>query len=111
MILTETQARAISGVLTVEALCSAAPRPIIDRPHRGFAKLIVDRRTHTCWAATIVGERAVEIAQVAAVAMAADNEGGGLHTHPRVVSDVHQCPGPGSADSRLAADAERGITP
>ncbi len=69
--LTEAQARTTSDVLTVKALYSAMPRPIIDGRTVGFAKLIVDRRAHTILGCHIVGERAVEIAQVASVAMAA----------------------------------------
>ena len=46
------------------------PRPIIDGRPEGFCKLIVDRRLHTILGCHIVGERAVELAQLAAVAMA-----------------------------------------
>jgi pyruvate/2-oxoglutarate dehydrogenase complex dihydrolipoamide dehydrogenase (E3) component len=70
--LTEAQARAHSDVLTVKASYGATPRPIIDGRVVGFVKLIVNRQTHTIVGCHIVGERAVEIAQVAAVAMAAD---------------------------------------
>ncbi len=69
--LTEAQASATSDVLTVKAPYSAMPRPIIDGRTIGFAKLIVDRHAHTILGCHIVGERAVEIAQVASVAMAA----------------------------------------
>jgi pyruvate/2-oxoglutarate dehydrogenase complex dihydrolipoamide dehydrogenase (E3) component len=68
--LTEAQASALSDVLVVKAPYSAMPRPIIDGRTIGFAKLIVDRRAHTILGCHIVGERAVEIAQVASVAMA-----------------------------------------
>ena len=44
-------------------------RPIIDGRTDGFCKLIVDRGTHRILGCHVVGERAVEIAQVAAVAM------------------------------------------
>jgi pyruvate/2-oxoglutarate dehydrogenase complex dihydrolipoamide dehydrogenase (E3) component len=70
--LTESQARASLDVLTVKAAYSDTPRPIIDGRTVGFVKLIVDRQTHRLLGCHIVGERAVEIAQVAAVAMAAD---------------------------------------
>ena len=48
------------------------PRPIIDGRPTGFCKLIADRRLHTILGCHIVGERAVELAQLAAIAIAAD---------------------------------------
>ena len=48
----------------------AVPRPIIDGRPTGFCKLIVDRRRHTVLGCHIVGERAVELAQVAAIVIA-----------------------------------------
>ena len=48
------------------------PRPIIDGRPTGFCKLIVDRQLHSILGCHIVGERAVELAQLAATAMAAD---------------------------------------
>ena len=50
---------------------AVAARPIIDGRTDGFCKLIVDRGTHRILGCHVVGERAVEIAQVAAVAVAA----------------------------------------
>ena len=47
------------------------PRPIIDGRPTGFCKLIVDRGDHTILGCHIVGERAVELAQLAAIAVAA----------------------------------------
>ena len=47
------------------------PRPIIDGRTTGFCKLIADRQLHTILGCHIVGERAVELAQLAAIAMAA----------------------------------------
>jgi len=47
-------------------------RTIIDGRTVGFCKLIVDRATHTILGCHVVGERAVEITQVAAIAIAAD---------------------------------------
>jgi pyruvate/2-oxoglutarate dehydrogenase complex dihydrolipoamide dehydrogenase (E3) component len=47
------------------------PRSIIDGRPAGFCKLIVESSTHRMLGCHIVGERAVEIAQVAAVAVAA----------------------------------------
>ena len=46
-------------------------RTIIDGRTFGFCKLIADRKTCTILGCHVVGERAVEIAQVAAIAMAA----------------------------------------
>ena len=48
----------------------AVPRPIIDGRPTGFCKLIADRQLHTILGCHIVGERAVELAQLAAIAMA-----------------------------------------
>jgi pyruvate/2-oxoglutarate dehydrogenase complex dihydrolipoamide dehydrogenase (E3) component len=48
-----------------------AARPIIDGRPDGFCKLIVDRGSHRILGCHVVGERAVEIAQVGAVAIAA----------------------------------------
>ena len=48
-----------------------AARPIIDGRTTGFCKVIVDRTTHSILGCHVVGERAVELAQVAAVAIAA----------------------------------------
>ena len=48
------------------------PRPIIDGRTTGFCKLIVDRQLHTILGCHIVGERAVELAQLAAIATAAE---------------------------------------
>ena len=45
-------------------------RPIIDGRPTGFCKLIVDREVHTIVGCHIVGERAGELAQLAAIAMA-----------------------------------------
>ena len=47
------------------------PRPIIDGRPTGFCKLIVDRESHAILGCHVVGERAVELAQLAATAMAA----------------------------------------
>ena len=46
-------------------------RTIIDGRTTGFCKLIVDRSTRTILGCHIVGERAVEIAQVVSIAMSA----------------------------------------
>jgi dihydrolipoamide dehydrogenase len=70
--LTEANARAIYPDVVVSKVPSdALARPLIDGRPVGFCKLIVHRGSHRILGCHIVGERAVEIAQVAAVAMAA----------------------------------------
>jgi pyruvate/2-oxoglutarate dehydrogenase complex dihydrolipoamide dehydrogenase (E3) component len=69
--LTEAQAQADHDILVVKAPYSFVARPIIDGRTTGFGKLIVDRQTHTILGCHVVGERAVEIVQVATVAVAA----------------------------------------
>ena len=49
----------------------ATTRTIIDGRTFGFCKLIVDRATHKILGCHVVGERAVEITQVAAIAITA----------------------------------------
>ncbi len=49
----------------------ATTRTIIDGHNFGFCKLIADRKTSKILGCHIVGERAVEITQVAAIAIAA----------------------------------------
>jgi dihydrolipoamide dehydrogenase len=69
--LTETQARA-SGEVVVGKICfNSTTRTIIDGRTIGFCKLIVDSKTRQILGCHVVGERAVEITQVAAVCMAA----------------------------------------
>jgi pyruvate/2-oxoglutarate dehydrogenase complex dihydrolipoamide dehydrogenase (E3) component len=71
--LTEAAARAShADVLVSTVRYDELPRPLIDGRPIGFCKLIVDRCKHQIIGCHIVGERAVEIAQVAAVAMAAE---------------------------------------
>jgi dihydrolipoamide dehydrogenase len=70
--LNEANARAAHDDVCVSTVAYAdVPRPIIDGRPLGFCKLIADRGTHQILGCHIVGERAVEIAQIAAVAMAA----------------------------------------
>ena len=51
--------------------CNATTRPIIDGRPQGFCKLIVDRGTRTAVGCHIVGDRAVDIVQTAAIVIAA----------------------------------------
>jgi pyruvate/2-oxoglutarate dehydrogenase complex dihydrolipoamide dehydrogenase (E3) component len=67
--LTERKARETHDVLVAKALFEDADRPTIDGRTIGFCKLIVDRGTHAILGCHIVGERAVEIVQMASIAM------------------------------------------
>ncbi|MGC2129239.1 MAG: NAD(P)/FAD-dependent oxidoreductase [Candidatus Aquilonibacter sp.] len=69
--LTEAAARATHDVLIAVADYSETTRPIIDGRTRGFCKLVVDSQTRRLLGCHIVGERAVEVAQMAAIAMTA----------------------------------------
>ncbi len=69
--LTETTARQTRNVIVATQHFDSLPRPIIDGRPTGFCKLIADRQHHTILGCHIVGERAVELAQLAAIAMAA----------------------------------------
>ena len=68
--LTETKARARHEVATARVDLKSTTRTIIDGRTTGFCKLIVDRTTRKILGCHVVGERAVEITQLAAVAMA-----------------------------------------
>jgi dihydrolipoamide dehydrogenase len=69
--LTEAKARATHDVVTASVHFDATVRTIIDGRKCGFCKLIVDRKTCKILGCHVVGERAVDITQVAAIAMAA----------------------------------------
>jgi dihydrolipoamide dehydrogenase len=68
--LTEAKARETHDILTSTVHFNSTTRTIIDGRTRGFCKLIADRQTRQILGCHVVGERAVEIVQVAAVAMA-----------------------------------------
>jgi len=70
--LTEAKAREAHDIVTAVVCFDATARTIIDGRTTGFCKLIADRKTYKILGCHVVGERAVEITQVAAVAMAAD---------------------------------------
>ena len=70
--LTEAAARETHDVVTTLVPFQAAVRPIIEGRTFGFCKLVADRGTFRILGCHVVGDRAVEIAQLAAVAMAAD---------------------------------------
>jgi pyruvate/2-oxoglutarate dehydrogenase complex dihydrolipoamide dehydrogenase (E3) component len=69
--LTENEARQTHDVLVSSTTYDATTRPIIDGRTRGFCKLVIDRNDLTLLGCHIVGERAVEVAQMAAIAMSA----------------------------------------
>ncbi|MGB6987589.1 MAG: NAD(P)/FAD-dependent oxidoreductase, partial [Candidatus Aquilonibacter sp.] len=69
--LTEAAARAAHEVLVAIAYYKETTRPIIDGRTRGFCKLVIDPRTRALLGCHIVGERAVEVAQMASIAMTA----------------------------------------
>lgn len=68
---TEAAASETQEVIVATQPFESLPRPIIDGRPTGFCKLIVDRERHSIVGCHIVGERAVELAQLAAVAIAA----------------------------------------
>jgi pyruvate/2-oxoglutarate dehydrogenase complex dihydrolipoamide dehydrogenase (E3) component len=67
--LTERRARERGEVVVAKLRFDATTRTIIDGRTNGFCKLIVDSETRQILGCHVVGERAVEIAQVSAVAM------------------------------------------
>jgi dihydrolipoamide dehydrogenase len=69
--LTETRARATHDVAVARVEFASVTRPIIDGRTDGFCKLVVDRASGQILGCHLVGERAVDIVQLAAVAMAA----------------------------------------
>jgi dihydrolipoamide dehydrogenase len=69
--LTEAKAREAHDVVTARVHFDSTTRTIIDGRTEGLCKLIVDRTTSKVLGCHVVGERAVEITQVAAIAIAA----------------------------------------
>jgi pyruvate/2-oxoglutarate dehydrogenase complex dihydrolipoamide dehydrogenase (E3) component len=69
--LTEAKSREKHDVETVILRFDSTTRTIIDGHKVGFCKLIVDRKTHRILGCHVVGERAVEITQVAGIVIAA----------------------------------------
>jgi pyruvate/2-oxoglutarate dehydrogenase complex dihydrolipoamide dehydrogenase (E3) component len=66
----EARARETHEVEVVMVDLAAATRAIVDGRTLGFCKLIVDRKSHRILGCHLVGERAVDVVQIAAVAMA-----------------------------------------
>jgi dihydrolipoamide dehydrogenase len=67
--LTETKARETHDIEVVVLHFNSTTRTIIDGHKIGFCKLIVDRKTKMMLGCHVVGERAVEITQVATIAI------------------------------------------
>ena len=68
--LTEAQARETHKALIVKINFDSTTRTIIDGRTSGFCKLIVDRETRGFLGCHVIGERAVEIAQIASIVIA-----------------------------------------
>jgi pyruvate/2-oxoglutarate dehydrogenase complex dihydrolipoamide dehydrogenase (E3) component len=68
--LTEAQAREGRDIVKAVIRFDTTTRTIIDGRTTGFCKLIVDRATYKILGCHVVGERAVEITQVASIAIA-----------------------------------------
>jgi len=69
--LTEAKARETHDIETAAIGFDSTTRTIIDGHKVGFCKLIIDRKTHRVLGCHVVGERAVEITQVAGIVIAA----------------------------------------
>jgi dihydrolipoamide dehydrogenase len=69
--LTEAKARAAHDVVSAVIRFDSTTRTIVDGRTDGFCKLIVDRSSCKILGCHVVGERAVDITQVAAIVMAA----------------------------------------
>jgi pyruvate/2-oxoglutarate dehydrogenase complex dihydrolipoamide dehydrogenase (E3) component len=67
--LTEAKARQIHNIVTAVVHFDTTTRTIIDDRTVGFCKLLVDRGTRMIVGCHVVGERAVEIVQLAAMVM------------------------------------------
>ena len=65
--LTEKKARETHDVVTAVIQFESTTRTIIDRRKVGFCKLIADRKSTKILGCHVVGERAVDIVQVAAI--------------------------------------------
>jgi pyruvate/2-oxoglutarate dehydrogenase complex dihydrolipoamide dehydrogenase (E3) component len=68
--ITEAKARETQDAVVARVNFDETARTIVDGRTTGFCKLIADRKTGKILGCHVVGERAVEIAQVVAIAMA-----------------------------------------
>ncbi|HEY2554243.1 MAG TPA: NAD(P)/FAD-dependent oxidoreductase [Candidatus Cybelea sp.] len=80
--LTEEEARENHDVLVARASYAETTRPIVDGRTRGFCKLVVDRSSREILGCHMVGERAVEVAQMAAIAMGGHMKAGDVARIP-----------------------------
>ena len=69
--LTEAKARAAHDIVTAVIHFDSTTRTVIDGHKFGFCKLIADRKNYKILGCHVLGERAVDIVEVAAVAIAA----------------------------------------
>ncbi|NOK33250.1 NAD(P)/FAD-dependent oxidoreductase [Corallococcus exercitus] len=69
--LTEAKARQTHDVVVVVVPFDSTTRTLIDGQTTGFCKLIVDRATREILGCHVVGERAVDLVQIAAIAIEA----------------------------------------
>ena len=91
---TEAKARENSDVVTAIARFDSTTRTIIDGRKTGFCKVIADRKTFRILGCHVVGERAVEIAQVAADSHRRGDARGRAGSRPALVSDLRGDFGP-----------------
>jgi pyruvate/2-oxoglutarate dehydrogenase complex dihydrolipoamide dehydrogenase (E3) component len=68
--LSEVKARQLHDVVTTIVRFDSTTRTIVDGRTLGFCKLIVDRKTRQILGCHVIGERAVDIVQTAAIAIA-----------------------------------------
>src|SRR5262249_30490607 len=68
---TEAKARATHDIVTAVVNFDSTTRTVIDGRKFGFCKLIADRKSCRILGCHVIGERAVDIAEVAAIAVAA----------------------------------------
>ena len=122
--LSEATAREAHDVVVGAESFDSLPRPIIDGRPTGFCKIVADRENHTILGCHIVGERAVELAQLAAVAVASGMTVRQLALVPfsfptyanalgrAAVRAARQLePRPGWAEERIALDAGAAVAP
>src|SRR5882757_4813917 len=86
--LTEARAREDHKPVVVKINFDSTTRTIIDGRTTGFCKLIVDRETRGVLGCHVVGERAVEIAQVASIVIASGMRVDDLCTYTTFLSHI-----------------------
>ena len=91
--LTEAEARKAHDAVVAVVRFDETTRTIIDGRTDGFCKLIADRATRAILGCHVVGERAVEIVQVVAVAIAAGMRVDDLARVPLSFPPMPPCPG------------------